>query len=76
MLTFPLGDHVRVIEIIETGTRRGPASEAVLLYHDLAPPQPRNRTTEQDKKTAPRERGSGRPTKTQRRAIDRLHGRD
>jgi ribosome-associated heat shock protein Hsp15 len=76
VLTFPLGDYVRVIEILATGTRRGPASEAVQLYNDLAPPQPQNRNSGQGQGTAPREPGSGRPTKTQRRAIDRLHGRD
>jgi ribosome-associated heat shock protein Hsp15 len=40
VLTFALGRHVRVIEIMATGERRGPAVEAQMLYRDLAPPKP------------------------------------
>ena len=38
VLTFALGRHVRVIELVAVGDRRGPAEEARLLYRDLAPP--------------------------------------
>ncbi|HLG90530.1 MAG TPA: RNA-binding S4 domain-containing protein [Alphaproteobacteria bacterium] len=38
VLTFALGRHVRVIEVVSLGTRRGPATEARTLYRDLAPP--------------------------------------
>ncbi|MGO4907019.1 RNA-binding S4 domain-containing protein [Pseudorhodobacter sp. W20_MBD10_FR17] len=34
-LTFPMGDEKRSIRVLATGTRRGPASEAQTLYHDL-----------------------------------------
>lgn len=75
VLTFPQGPHIRVIEVVDLGKRRGPASEAQALYNDLDPPQPRPR------KDAPvgavpaeRDRGAGRPTKKQRREIDRLRG--
>ena len=44
-LTFVLGTNVRVIKILAIGRRRGPASEAVLLYEDLAPPQPKQTKT-------------------------------
>jgi ribosomal 50S subunit-recycling heat shock protein len=37
-LTFPQGTQIRVVRIVATGTRRGPAAEAQALYHDLAPP--------------------------------------
>lgn len=37
VLTFALHGHVRVVRILETGHRRGPASEAQGLYEDLAP---------------------------------------
>ena len=40
VLTFALGRHVRVIELVAVGTRRGPADEARTLYRDLAPPSP------------------------------------
>jgi ribosome-associated heat shock protein Hsp15 len=38
VLTFALGRHVRVIELVAIGERRGPAEEARALYRDLAPP--------------------------------------
>jgi ribosome-associated heat shock protein Hsp15 len=37
-LMFPMGDQRREIRVLATGTRRGPASEAQQLYHDLAQP--------------------------------------
>lgn len=37
VLTFPQGRRIRVIRVQELGERRGPASEAQELYHDLAP---------------------------------------
>jgi ribosome-associated heat shock protein Hsp15 len=40
ILTFALGRHVRVIELVAIGDRRGPADEARALYRDLAPPAP------------------------------------
>lgn len=73
VLTFPLGPHIRIIEILALGTRRGPAPEARALYEDLAPPQPR--TAEDRARTArPAQRapGAGRPTKKERRETDQL----
>lgn len=77
VLTFPLGPHIRIIEIVELGVRRGPAPEAQSLYKDLAPPQPQKKE-DRDKiaHAGKREPGSGRPTKTERRAVDKLMGRD
>ncbi len=73
VLTFPLGPHIRVIEVKALGVRRGPAPEAQALYADLSPPQPR---AKEDRlpAVAAREPGAGRPTKAERRAIDRLTG--
>jgi ribosome-associated heat shock protein Hsp15 len=31
-------DHIKVVEVIATGTRRGPAPEARLLYCEINPP--------------------------------------
>ena len=72
VLTFPLGPHVRIIQVAELGLRRGPATEARALYEDLDPPQPHRAVTA--KTTAPGSRapGAGRPTKVERRAIDKL----
>ena len=78
VLTFPKGLDIRVIKILKLGERRGPAVEAVTLYEDLEPPENRKKRLEVEKediRTAPvaeRERGSGRPTKTERRAMDKL----
>ena len=37
VLSFPLHGRVRVIRIEALPTRRGPAAEARLCYHDLSP---------------------------------------
>lgn len=38
VLTFPQADRVRVVRVTGIGVRRGPASEARLLYEDLDAP--------------------------------------
>jgi ribosome-associated heat shock protein Hsp15 len=35
VLTFPQGAIIRVVRVLELGSRRGPASEAQALYEDL-----------------------------------------
>ena len=40
VLTFPQGDDIRVVRVLDLGNRRGPASEAQTLYHDLSPATP------------------------------------
>ncbi len=67
VLTFPQARAIRVVRVRALGTRRGPAAEAVTLYEDLAPPA-------RSKTAAPRAPGAGRPTKSDRRAIERLKG--
>jgi ribosome-associated heat shock protein Hsp15 len=74
VLTLPQGDRIRVLEIIELGSRRGPAEEARTLYNDLSPPVP-TRKARGLAKGEVREKGAGRPTKADRRATDRLKGR-
>lgn len=64
-----------ILVVSQAGTRRGPFEEAKLLYDDLTP------TREETKRLtlfeqATREPGSGRPTKRQRREIDRLMSDD
>ncbi|MGB7318731.1 MAG: RNA-binding S4 domain-containing protein [Planktotalea sp.] len=65
VLTFPQGNHIRVIRVEGIGTRRGPASEAQTLYTDLSPPQPR------DIGKPYAERG-GRPSKAERRIGEQI----
>ncbi len=69
VLTFPQSRAIRVIEIVALGQRRGPAAEAQALYHDLEPPVAPPRREE---RLGAREPGAGRPTKAERRAIERM----
>ncbi|MEJ0013894.1 MAG: RNA-binding S4 domain-containing protein [Bauldia sp.] len=64
-LTVTLDRTIRVLRVVGCGERRGPATEARLLYEDLTPP-------EVPTPTAPRDGGAGRPTKRDRRAITAL----
>ena len=77
VLTFSMGSNIRIIKILNLGLRRGPASEAQGLYEDISPPKSSNK---KDQKSSvivgKREIGSGRPTKDQRRAIDKLMAKD
>ena len=75
VLTFALGPHIRVIKVLGLGLRRGPAPEARLLYEDLDPPQPKP-SEPSEPPVASREEGAGRPTKRERRAIDRLRSEE
>ena len=73
------GDHVeitvvggrRILKVVALSERRGPAPEARLLYEDLTPPAP---PRIRQPKPPYREPGAGRPTKRERREIDRLRG--
>ncbi len=76
VLTFPQGNRIRVIRILALGSRQGPAPEARSLYEDLAPPDDRTNAAATPRPiAAERPRGVGRPTKTDRRALDRLRGK-
>ena len=74
VLTFPKANRVRVVKLLHLGLRRGPASEAQTLYEDLSPPAQKREDREAGAEIVAgiREPGSGRPTKQQRRALDRL----
>jgi len=70
VLTVPLGRRILVVRVVALGTRRGPFSEAQTLYEDLSPATlPRE---PEIPVSGQRPRGAGRPTKRERRAIDRL----
>ena len=40
VLIFPTGKRWRQVEVVQLGTRRGPAPEAQALYRELDPPPP------------------------------------
>lgn len=67
VLTFAMGDDVRVIQIEGIGIRRGPAPEAQTLYTDLSLPVPRS---EKKQPENPAFEGKGRPSKRDRRVLD------
>ena len=68
-LTLARRDVVLLVRL--AGERRGPYEEARLLYEDLSPPPGEaKRLTPYEQ--AIRATGSGRPTKKERRAIDKL----
>lgn len=71
VLAFIKGGRERVIHILELGHRRGAAAEAQALYEDQSPEIPKKSAREADPH-AHREPGQGRPTKAERRAIDKL----
>jgi ribosome-associated heat shock protein Hsp15 len=76
VLTLTLDRRVVVYKVLDCGTRRGPAPEARLLYEDLSPPPPPKADNALDRISAKREPGAGRPTKKERRALDKLVGDD
>jgi ribosome-associated heat shock protein Hsp15 len=73
VLTFPQGRHIRVIRIVALGSRRGPASEARELFEDVDPPQPSDSADAAPPPGADRGKGAGRPTKKERRELDKVH---
>lgn len=76
-----VGDEVRVrgdgperiVVVRQVIERRVGAAVAVTCYRDDTPPPP---PREHVAVAAQRERGAGRPTKRERREIDRLRGRE
>jgi ribosome-associated heat shock protein Hsp15 len=78
VVTFAVGARIRIVRIEGLGFQRGPTPKARELYTDLGPPPVRSNL---DGKILPapvavRDPGAGRPTKSDRRAIARLHGDD
>jgi ribosome-associated heat shock protein Hsp15 len=59
-----------VLEVVALAEKRLGPEKARELYLDHSPPPP-----PREPRFAPRERGAGRPTKAERRAIDRLRHR-
>jgi ribosome-associated heat shock protein Hsp15 len=69
-VTLPRGRR-RILKVTAIGDRRGSAAIARALYEDLTPPEPPRLRQAPPPFRAP---GSGRPTKRERRDIDRLRG--
>ena len=69
VLTFPQARVIRVVRIVDLGTRRGPAPEAQALYEDLTPSPEKPENGNIDPPSG-RYEGKGRPTKRDRRKLD------
>ena len=74
VVTVALDRSVRVLKVLDFAERRGDADAARLLFEDLTP-APRAPTSEAAL-PGMRDPGTGRPTKHDRRAIDRLHDQE
>jgi ribosome-associated heat shock protein Hsp15 len=75
VLTMSLGPRQRIIEVRAFRDRRGSATDAQPLYVDLAPLPVKSEVGEgqlKDTRIAARVPGSGRPTKRDRRQLDRF----
>jgi ribosome-associated heat shock protein Hsp15 len=74
-----VGDEIRahaprgpiIWNVLRLADKRLGAPEARLLYEDHSPPPP-----PKEERVAVRGRGAGRPTKAERRAMDRFRGDD
>jgi ribosome-associated heat shock protein Hsp15 len=72
VVTIALDRNVRILKVIGFAERRGSAEIARVLYEDLTPPP----EPPKEPPAGGRDEGAGRPTKRERREIDRLQGRD
>jgi ribosome-associated heat shock protein Hsp15 len=86
VLTVTLGRRVRLLKVTGLGLRRGPSAAAMSLYEELTAPADPPKPLAQSRLQFPslqqgetgsgrRLPGSGRPTKKERRDIDRLSGK-
>lgn len=73
VLTVALGTGVKILKVQGLSERRGGAPDAQALYEDLSPPPAPRESGEPP--VARREPGSGRPTKRERRALEKMRHR-
>jgi ribosome-associated heat shock protein Hsp15 len=75
VITASLGPRVRVLSVKAVGDRRGSPEVARLLFDDLtAPVEAADVKEPRAADVARRDPGTGRPTKRDRRLLDRLKG--
>jgi ribosome-associated heat shock protein Hsp15 len=74
VVTVALDRTVRVLRVLGFAERRGSADDARALCADLEPAS--GRPSDEPPPPAPRDPGTGRPTKHERRALRRFTGED
>ncbi|WP_081915813.1 RNA-binding S4 domain-containing protein [Saccharothrix sp. NRRL B-16314] len=65
-----VGDTTRIVEVVRVIQKRVGAADAAACLIDRTPPPPK--PTEAPAPVARRERGAGRPTKRERRVLDKF----
>ena len=75
VLSLPIQDYVKILKVVDIPKRRGPFSEALNYYEDITPLKKQENKVNVTPKFKFVER-VGRPTKLERRQIDKLMGRD
>ena len=76
VVTVALDRTVRVLKVAGFAERRGPAEAARPLFEDLTEPAAPRTPDAAIAEDGGRDAGSGRPTKRDRRLLDRLHGQE
>ena len=78
VITLVHRDRIHILKVVGFGATRGPYAEAVLLYEDLSPAETQTSRSKKPGATPPaqREKGTGRPTKKQRRELSTWIKRD
>ncbi len=71
-----IGDWIRILIVKELRDKTLPKAEARRVYEDLSPPKPQWSELERLLRRRPVERlrGAGRPSKKERRQLERLRG--
>ncbi len=72
VITLTVHQRVRILKVVAMGVRRGPAAEAATLYEDLTPPPEPVGSVLRPAAPAMRDPGAGRPTKRDRRELDKF----
>ena len=75
VLTMTINNNIKILKVLDIPNRRGPYSEALNFYEDITPIENIQKTKVNKTNINFVER-VGRPTKRERRQIDRLMGRD
>jgi ribosome-associated heat shock protein Hsp15 len=73
VVTVALDRSVRILKVVGYAERRGSATAAQALFEDMTPAPA---SSPSEPAAGMRDEGAGRPTKRERREIDRLLGRN
>ena len=75
VLTMTINDNIKILKVLDIPNRRGPYSESLNFYEDITPIKNMQKEVDEHSNIKFMDR-VGRPTKRERRLIDRLMGRD